>query len=397
MNRNMGLRYIPKLDGEWDNTKEYEHLIVVTHQGDSYTSKKRVPIGIDISNSEYWLRTGSFNAQLEHYRKDIIKYSEDLKNHKTLGIVNVKDYGAKGDGVADDTYAIKNCIDLAESGSVIYFPTGHYKISETITLNSKTLKLCGSVAHDNEGWGEKRFNGSVLEFIGNNENAFNINFYGCILENLIICNKGSYKTAICINKSLYPENDSVIWNLQFNNIVAHNFKGDVYKSTCNVFKTTFRNCYAHGGINGFYIIGGTSITFEQCWSMWCKNCGYKIEQLLYSSFINCACDHQAKHGYYMYTCEGITAISCGAEYMDSSAFYIDACKAIVIEGCTSYYCNNGNENSNISGVQGVNNNGLTIIGYNDRYPSNTPTYSINLTGNENTKIGCYCESAITIA
>lgn len=66
----IGARYVPKLVGEWDSTKEtaYEPLIIVTYQGNSYTSRQYVPAGIDISNTEYWVLTGNFNGQIESFR-----------------------------------------------------------------------------------------------------------------------------------------------------------------------------------------------------------------------------------------------------------------------------------------------------------------------------------------
>ncbi|KAH8901136.1 pectin lyase-like protein [Thozetella sp. PMI_491] len=56
---------------------------------------------------------------------------------------NVKDYGAKGDGVTDDTQAIMNavkdfnacgpgCYSSTTKGSIIYFPAGTYLVSSTI-------------------------------------------------------------------------------------------------------------------------------------------------------------------------------------------------------------------------------------------------------------------------
>jgi hypothetical protein len=46
--------------------------------------------------------------------------------------LNVRDYGAKGDGVTDDYAAIKKAMDKAEdrAGSTIYFPPGQYRVSD---------------------------------------------------------------------------------------------------------------------------------------------------------------------------------------------------------------------------------------------------------------------------
>src|SRR5699024_3445323 len=66
----VGHRYVPKIMGEWDKTETYEGLSIVTNKGTSYTSKKRVPKGIDILNEEYWVVTGNDNAQIEEYRRE---------------------------------------------------------------------------------------------------------------------------------------------------------------------------------------------------------------------------------------------------------------------------------------------------------------------------------------
>lgn len=49
-------------------------------------------------------------------------------------IYSVKDYGAKGDGVTDDTAAIQATIDSSVAGSRIYFPPGTYLVSAIISL-----------------------------------------------------------------------------------------------------------------------------------------------------------------------------------------------------------------------------------------------------------------------
>lgn len=77
----VGHRYVPKIFGEWDNKNEYEGLSIVTHEGNSYTSKKRVPVGIDILNEEYWVVTGNYNAQVEYYRDEVRKLSKDVESN----------------------------------------------------------------------------------------------------------------------------------------------------------------------------------------------------------------------------------------------------------------------------------------------------------------------------
>ena len=67
----VGARYVPIVVGEWDNSKTYEPLMVVTYQGDSYTSRQYVPVGIDIQNEQYWIESANYNAQVDAYRKEV--------------------------------------------------------------------------------------------------------------------------------------------------------------------------------------------------------------------------------------------------------------------------------------------------------------------------------------
>ena len=49
--------------------------------------------------------------------------------------INVRDYGAKGDGQTDDTQAIRRAM---AAGDNVYFPTGWYIVTETIKMNRNT-------------------------------------------------------------------------------------------------------------------------------------------------------------------------------------------------------------------------------------------------------------------
>ena len=72
----MGARYVPKIMGEWDKALHYEALCVVTYKGNSFTSKVPVPSNIDITNENYWVNTGNYNAQIDNYRN----ITEELYN-----------------------------------------------------------------------------------------------------------------------------------------------------------------------------------------------------------------------------------------------------------------------------------------------------------------------------
>jgi hypothetical protein len=70
--------------------------------------------------------------------------------------VSVKDFGAVGDGVVDDTAAIQAAIDYVEmlNGGIVNIPQGTFKITSTITVNSaKTVELIGQGgdANHNDG------------------------------------------------------------------------------------------------------------------------------------------------------------------------------------------------------------------------------------------------------
>ena len=55
-------------------------------------------------------------------------------------VVNVKDLGAVGDGVADDSGAIQAAIDsLSSNGGTVYFPPGEYVIANTIIASSANV------------------------------------------------------------------------------------------------------------------------------------------------------------------------------------------------------------------------------------------------------------------
>lgn len=64
---------------------------------------------------------------------------------------DVRAYGAKGDGITDDTAAIQNAINAVKGTSVpVFFPPGIYIISQPLTVTDRTSLI--GVTHHNTNW-----------------------------------------------------------------------------------------------------------------------------------------------------------------------------------------------------------------------------------------------------
>ena len=83
---------------------------------------------------------------------------------KLAETVSVKDFGAKGDGVTDDTAAIQAAIDSVPTGGKVVVPLGKYIVTDTITI-SQPIILEGVSAGFEEAWSDTDFivKGSVIE------------------------------------------------------------------------------------------------------------------------------------------------------------------------------------------------------------------------------------------
>lgn len=150
----IGARYVPIIVGEWDKTRTYEPLMVVTYQGASYTSRQYVPAGIEITNESYWVLSANYNAQVEAYRqevRDILPYDEAPTEGSTKGVTSD---GIKKAIAAETTRATaaekKNASDIAKHENMLAGTTDSGLKSLIDAINPHKFAIIGDSWAD--GW-----------------------------------------------------------------------------------------------------------------------------------------------------------------------------------------------------------------------------------------------------
>lgn len=122
----IGARYVPLFMGEWDATATYEPLSIVTYQGNSYTSRQSVPVGILPTNETFWALTGNYNAQIEAYRDEVQTFDGRITaNSNAINAITadgwvttnrIADDAITDDKIADDAVTTDKIADNTITG-----------------------------------------------------------------------------------------------------------------------------------------------------------------------------------------------------------------------------------------------------------------------------------------
>lgn len=231
----VGARYVPLFadPAEWNINSTYEPLTIVLNEGNSYTSKQYVPVGIQIDNEEYWAKTGNYNAQVEQYRQEVQRlatkineeYTRVFDTHalmlsandlvdgtivKTLGYSNPYDnggavyaitsgvpsvpydtttsglyayiadpsvvtpemFGAKGDGKTGDKDAIISAITFPNSKFIV-FSNKTYAVEDEIAIYNQSHKIIMVNNATIKGIKGSKMGGGALFVIYGQKNSLN--------------------------------------------------------------------------------------------------------------------------------------------------------------------------------------------------------------------------------
>jgi hypothetical protein len=116
--------------------QEYE-IVVVGNTNWTAIGAASATIGVRFTKNAV-AATGTGTARVT---RDLVTRFADVSN--------VKDFGAVGDGVADDTDAIQNAIFFG-GNNTIYFPSGTYRITKKILIGKSLVALVGDGAATSE-------------------------------------------------------------------------------------------------------------------------------------------------------------------------------------------------------------------------------------------------------
>lgn len=181
--------------------------------------------------------------------------------------VSVKDHGAVGDGVTDDTAAFTAAIaELGAAGGEIYVPRGVYRVDQ-VAISISTVAFYGyHVGFRGEGPAISVIKGSAA--LASDENLVSIfaNTAGGFINSLIfgvtVANIGF--EAVGLTGNTFSTTNSAYMN--FTNCYFSYGNRAFYSEGC--LSSTFTNCKFSYGNYGFYALPGFSfpnqLTFNQC-------------------------------------------------------------------------------------------------------------------------------------
>jgi hypothetical protein len=197
--------------------------------------------------------------------------------------VSVKDFGAVGNGVADDTAAIQAAID---TGKDVIFPDAAYKITAQLSVGSQ--RLIGGV-------GSKSINRpqSIITIAGNHpcfvnksgEISFEINGFYIDYGDAVPTNAGTSS-----NKIGFYFTNNVLWpafSLIKNCTVRGAWEG--YYDNTGTYQSILELVFTLKCRRAFFKQNGTTIKFDTCMAQEGKQ-GFYIVDVLSPTLVNVAAD-----------------------------------------------------------------------------------------------------------
>ena len=260
--------------------------------------------------------------------------------------VSVKDFGATGDGVTDDTAAIQAAIDNAVANDIalVRVPSGTYNITEPIRLytgvsfigdNAATSIISKSTSTTGTGSNTAR-GGTITDSYAYDDiiqliHEDNQYTYNVIIKGLRLT-KTSYGPSshgIYYPRAAYLTIEDVhILNVQYGTFTYDTFVSSVKNTQVQAVAYGFTHANDGSGLGS-----GTTANFQNCAvnfdnTVVQPSIGFNLVTLTYSNVISCGvdngnrADNNAIVAYYLESSNTISVSGCGCENSKGRMIYI---------------------------------------------------------------------------
>lgn len=274
------------------------------------------------------IAAGQIDASNILYDQGGIGAVESTVQKKLEESVSVKDFGAVGDGVTDDTAAIQAACDASKS---VYFPQqpgSFYKCTSKITLGQGA-----NIYGEDKAYTIIKFFGcSGFEATQVGGGAYNITF-----KNIGIVGDGTGTNCqgITLNGNTVGFGEA-----QIEGVGVSGFSGTGIVLAGPITSQLYLVTAESNGGDGFYIQGaGTSTILSACYANLNGGDGYTIfGELDYCSFVSCASDSNGGHGYNFAgsiasPAQNVSLISCGSEKNGLNYYNFQAVLGLTLTSC----------------------------------------------------------------
>ena len=227
-------------------------------------------------------KINEFNLKLTHNIETINSQMDSKANKNDLAFVNVKDFGALGDGVTDDTESIQNAINYVREnkGGTVLIPStkNFYKITGNLYIK-------GFVGSDS----------TSISIKGEEKTATKIKAYGENVDTILSVVTSGYNVKISnltldgnnIANGIKAETSFAISSI--NDIIIENVK-DGLNIENGTWVSQYENILIRHCENGIKFAGGcTSIFLKNSYVFNCTNIGYYLNGT-YSTGVNLCAD-----------------------------------------------------------------------------------------------------------
>ncbi|MFC1410925.1 glycosyl hydrolase family 28-related protein [Streptacidiphilus sp. N1-12] len=240
--------------------------------------------------------------------------------------LNVRDYGAVGDGKHDDTAQIQSALNAVTAGGVVYFPNGVYEISAPLVVTVAGTKLVGDKA--STGYSAGGSNQTTIDALPGFTGAAMLQVSGVpdfAMRDLTV--HGTNTTGTTVGVSLTGAGSCMI-----ENVLVGRTAGDGFFVQGNNPVVMRQVGVWHAGASsgagyGFNLQAITDSWYTDCLSSGCQTAGWNIQGGDNSTWIGCRAEDGPGYGFHFHDRAnlfgGLTFVGCSTDLNGKDGFRLE--------------------------------------------------------------------------